>query len=58
MIVICLFLNILCVAMLRELLICNYKIAYYETRLKNRKVDISHVESIGLLEIINDKPIS
>lgn len=32
--------------------IASYKIGYYETKLKNRNVDISHVENIGLFEIL------
>ena len=37
---------------LRKGMIDSYKISYYETKLKNRGVDISHIENIGLIEII------
>jgi len=30
----------------------SYKIGYYERKLKNRDVDISHVENITLSEIL------
>jgi len=36
----------------RREMINTFKIAYYETKLKNRGVDISHVENITLREII------
>lgn len=37
---------------LRFGLIKSFKISYYEQKLKNRSVDISHVKNIGLIEII------
>jgi len=32
-------------------LVKDFKIAYYEEKLKNRGVDISHIENIGLIDI-------
>jgi len=36
---------------LRAEMISKFKISYYETKLKNRDVDISHVENITLIQI-------
>ncbi len=36
----------------RILVIQHFKIAYYEQKLKNRGVDISHIENITLKEVI------
>ena len=40
------------VTLARVVMIQNFKIAYYETKLKYRNVDISSVENIGLIEIL------
>ena len=37
---------------LRKLVINKFKISYYEQKLKNRNVDISSVEDIGIIEIL------
>lgn len=39
----------------RKILINSFKIGYYEQKLKNRGGDISHMENIGLIEIIKLK---
>ena len=36
---------------LRAGMISKFKISYYETKLKNRDVDISHIENITLTQI-------
>jgi len=36
-----------CILYLRESAINSYKIGYYEQKLKNKNVDISHVENIN-----------
>lgn len=36
---------------LRKGMIDSYKIGYYEQRLKNKDIDISHVENMTLLDI-------
>mgnify|MGYP001574095769 CR=1 FL=1 len=40
---------------LRKLAINKFKISYYEQKLKNRNVDISNVEDIGIIEILKSK---
>ncbi len=37
---------------LRSGMISDYKIGYYEEKLKNRDVDISHVKDVTLREIL------
>jgi len=36
----------------REFIINSFKTSYYEAELKNRDVDISHIENITLKEIV------
>ncbi len=38
--------------LMRDNAVNTYKIAYYEQKLKNRDVDISHIENITLTAII------
>ncbi len=47
-----LILFIITLLSIRFFIIANYKIGYYETKLKNRSVDIEHVEKISLLKIL------
>ena len=71
MVLICLIVGlIVMLIMLRAKFIADFKISYYETKLKNRDVDISHIENITLKgifrqqqqirqnETMNDKPIT
>lgn len=37
---------------IRNDIVQRFKIGYYEQKLKNRKVDISHVENITLRQIL------
>lgn len=46
------FVIIICWAVVGHL-VDSFKISYYETKLKNRDVDISHIENITILEILN-----
>ena len=45
------FILLLGLVVLRKGMISFFKIAYYEEKLKNRNVDIRHVENIGLIDI-------
>jgi len=45
------FILILGLVALRKGVISSFKIAYYEEKLKNRNVDIRHIENIGLIDI-------
>lgn len=40
---------------LRQGIINSFKIGYYETKLKNRGVDVSHIENIGIIGILKYK---
>ena len=46
---------ILLIKFMRDDAVQMYKIGYYEEKLKNRGVDISHVENITLKEILTWK---
>ena len=37
---------------LRDSIVNSFKIGYYESKLKHRDVDISHIENITLIEIL------
>ncbi len=43
---------LLAVLVLRAGMIAAFKIGYYEQKLKNRGVDISKIENIGVIEIL------
>lgn len=51
MIIVDIILVILVFKLMRDDAVQMYKIGYYEEKLRNRKVDISHIKNITLREI-------
>ena len=43
---------LLSVLNLRTGMIASYKIGYYEQKLEDRDIEISHIKKIGLIEIL------
>ncbi len=46
------FCAIFLIALIRAIIISDFKINYYETKLKNRDVNISHIQNIGIIGIL------
>lgn len=45
-------LSFFCLILCRKVFVLTFKCSYYETKLENRNVDITHVKSAGLIDIL------
>jgi hypothetical protein len=49
----CIILTIISMLHVRLLIVSSFRESYYKEKLKNRDVDTSHIDNIGIIGILN-----